>query len=91
MTSRTSCAPARSARWACFDDDDGLAVCIDALRDAELAPLVLATVRRVEPRPGPVTVVRDDEKTTVLDCGDRGDLIVFPWLSETARGPTSTC
>ncbi len=68
-----------------LDDDSGLAVCTDALRDAQLAPLVLATVRGVAPRPGPVTVLRDDEDTTVLDCGDRGDLVVFPWLSEGPR------
>ena len=30
-----------------LDDDDGLAVCTDALRDAQLAPLLLATVRGV--------------------------------------------
>ena len=64
-----------------LDDDRGLAVCTDALRDAQLAPLLLATVRGVEPRPGPVTVVRDDDDATVIDCGDRGDLIVFPWLT----------
>jgi maltokinase len=68
-----------------LDDESGLAVCTDALRDAQLAPLLLATVRRVAPRPGPVTVVGDDEDATVLDCGDRGDLVVFPWLSEAPR------
>ena len=68
-----------------LDDESGLAVCTDALRDAQLAPLLLATVRRVAPRPGPVTVVCDDEDTTVLDCGDRGDLVVFPWLSDAPR------
>ena len=40
-----------------LDDEDGLAVCTDALRDAQLAPLLLATVRGVEPRPGPVAVL----------------------------------
>ena len=68
-----------------LDDEAGLAVCTDALRDAQLAPLLLATVRGVEPRPGPVAVVRDDGDATVLDCGDRGDLMVFPWLSDTLR------
>ncbi len=68
-----------------LDDDHGLAVCTDALRDAQLAPLLLATVRGVETRPGPVTVVRDDEDATVIDCGDRGDLMVFPWLAEGSR------
>ncbi len=68
-----------------LDDDDGLAVCTDALRDAQLAPLLLATVRGVETRPGPVAVLRDDDDATVLDCGDRGDLMVFPWLAAEAR------
>jgi hypothetical protein len=65
-----------------LEDDDGLAVCTDALRDAQLAPLALATVRGVAPRPGPVAVIRDDGQATVLDCGDRGDLWVFPWLRD---------
>jgi maltokinase len=68
-----------------LDDESGLAVCCDALYDAELAPLVLATVRGVAPRPGPVAVLRDDDDATVLDCGDRGDLIVFPWLRDDPR------
>ena len=68
-----------------WEDDEGLAVCTDALRDAHLAPLLLATIRGVDPRPGPVAVVRDDDESTTLDCGDRGDLIVFPWLSAGPR------
>ncbi len=68
-----------------LDDEDGLAVCTDALRDAQLAGLLLATVRGVEARPGPVAVLRDDDDATVLDCGDRGDLMVFPWLQATPR------
>lgn len=68
-----------------FDDEHGLAVCTDALRDAQLAALLLAEVRGVEPRPGPVAVLRDDDDATVLDCGDRGDLLVFPWLDAAPR------
>ncbi len=68
-----------------LDDEDGLAVCTDALRDAQLAGLLLATVRGVQARPGPVAVLRDDDNATVLDCGDRGDLLVFPWLDEAPR------
>ena len=68
-----------------LDDDHGLAVCTDALRDAQLAPLLLATVHGVETRPGPVAVLRDDDDATVIDCGDRGDLMVFPWLSAGTR------
>jgi maltokinase len=68
-----------------LDDDDGLAVCTDALRDAQLAPLLLAAIRGVEPRPGPVAVLRDDPDAVLIDCGDRGDLMVFPWLSDVPR------
>ena len=74
-----------------LDDEDGLAVCTDALRDAQLAGLLLATVRGVAARPGPGGVLRDDEDATALDCGDRGDLIGVPVARATARGPTSTC
>jgi hypothetical protein len=68
-----------------LDDDHGLAVCTDALRDAQLAPLVLATVRGVSTRPGSVAVLRDDDDAMVIDCGDRGDLMVFPWLADEPR------
>ncbi len=59
------------------------------VRDAQLAGLLLATVRGVEARPGPVAVLRDDDDATVLDCGDHGDLLVFPWLQARRRGMTS--
>ena len=68
-----------------LDDEEGLAVCTDALRDAQHAALLLAAVRGVEARPGPVAVLRHDDDATVLDCGDRGDLLVFPWLRATPR------
>jgi maltokinase len=68
-----------------LDEDEGLAVCTDALRDAELGPMLLATIRRVPHRPGPVGVLRDDDDAVVLDCGDRGDLMVFPWLDDRPR------
>jgi maltokinase len=68
-----------------WEDTAGLAVCTDALRDAQLAPLLLATIRGVEPRSGPVALLEDDEEGTVLDCGDRGQLTVFPWLSPQPR------
>ncbi|MFZ0251824.1 MAG: hypothetical protein WAL61_17910 [Acidimicrobiales bacterium] len=68
-----------------LDDEDGLAVCTDAVRDAQLAGLLLATVRGVAARPGPVAVLRDEDDATVLDCGDRGDLLVFPWVEAAPR------
>ena len=77
--------PGDEAALGLYEDDEGLALCIDALRDAELAPMVLAAVRGVDARPGTVVYLRDDEKVTVLDCGDRGDLTVFPWLRDGPR------
>ncbi|HEY1827746.1 MAG TPA: hypothetical protein VGF87_06985 [Acidimicrobiales bacterium] len=68
-----------------LEDDGGLAVCVDALCDAQLAPLLLATIRGVEPRPGSVSILRDDDEETIIDCGDRGDLVVFPWLRREPR------
>src|SRR6202050_4213152 len=62
--------PGEECALGILDDADGLAVCTDALRDAQLAPLLLATVRMVEPRSGPVTVLRDDDDSALLDCGD---------------------
>jgi maltokinase len=32
-----------------------------------------------------VSVLRDDDDAVVLDCGDRGDLMVFPWLDDRPR------
>jgi maltokinase len=74
--------PGEEVALGLLEEDDGLAVCTDALKDAELGPLALATVRGVAPRPGPVELRREDELGTVLDCGDRGDLWVFPWPLE---------
>jgi maltokinase len=68
-----------------LDDDHGLAVCTDALRDAQLAPLLAATLQETAARPGPVAVRRDDDDATIVDCGDRGELTVFPWLAAKAR------
>ena len=77
--------PGEEAALGLLDDEHGLAVCTDALRDAQLAPLLLATVRGVEWRPGPVAVLQDDDRACVIDCGDRGDLTVFPWLQTKPR------
>ena len=77
--------PGEECALGLLDEEEGLAVCTDALRDAQLAPLLLATIRQVAPRPGPVGVLRDDDDAVVLDCGDRGDLMVFPWLDERPR------
>jgi hypothetical protein len=77
--------PGEECALGLLDEPEGLAVCTDALRDAQLAPLLLATIRQVPPRPGPVGVLRDDDDAVVLDCGDRGDLMVFPWLDDRPR------
>jgi maltokinase len=63
-----------------FDNEDGLAVAIDALRDAELAPLVLAAVTGREEDRGPAAPIADDDDGAILAFGDRCTLSVFPWL-----------
>ena len=77
--------PGEECALGLLDEEEGLAVCTDTLRDAELGPMLLATIRRVPPRAGPVGVLRDDDDAVVLDCGDRGDLMVFPWLDDQPR------
>jgi maltokinase len=77
--------PGEECALGLLDEEEGLAVCTDALRDAELGPMLLATIRQVPPRAGPVGVLRDDDDAVVLDCGDRGDLMVFPWLDDQPR------
>jgi predicted trehalose synthase len=61
-------------------DDQGIAVVIDALRDPELAPLVLAAVTGEPAGTEPVSIVADGDDATVLDFGGRRSLTVFPWL-----------
>lgn len=63
-----------------FEDEHGLAVVVDALRDADLAPLVLAAVTGTTVSPGPVSASSDDAEAVVLTFGDRCSLTVFPWL-----------
>jgi maltokinase len=65
-----------------LDDDHGMGVVVDALHDAELAPLVLASVTGDEAVPGGVAPVREDEVAVELAFGDACTLIVFPWLTE---------
>lgn len=67
-----------------FDDDHGLAVVVDALADADLAPAVLASVLGSPADVGPVSPTADDAEAVVLTFGDRCTLTVFPWL---APGP----
>ncbi len=63
-----------------YADEGGAAVAVDALFDADLAPLV-ATAIVGEPV-GVVSVAADDERATVLDAEDRLSFSVFPWLTE---------
>jgi maltokinase len=77
--------PGEEGALGLLDEEEGLAVCTDALRDAQLGPMLLAAIRQVAHRPGPVRVLRDDDDAVVLDCGDRGDLMVFPWLDDRPR------
>lgn len=67
-----------------LDDEEGLGVVVDALRDADLAPLVLSAVTGEPPLDEPVAPLADDDGAQVLGFGDRCTLSVFPWL---APGP----
>jgi maltokinase len=62
-----------------LEDDDGLALVVDGLRDADVAPLVLAAVAGDAADPGPVVSLVDDDEATTLAVGQRS-LTVFPWL-----------
>jgi len=63
-----------------FEDEGGPAVAVDALRDAELAPLVMIAI--VGEEPGVVSMARDDDDAVVLDVEDRCSFSVFPWLTD---------
>ncbi len=65
-----------------LEDDLGLAVAVDALSDAELAPLVLAAVTGTAESPGLVSAAPEVAGAVVLNFGDRCSLTVFPWLCE---------
>jgi maltokinase len=63
-----------------FHDERGAAVAVDALWDADLAPLVMIAIMGEEP--GVVAISRDDDDSVVLDIEDRCSFSVFPWLAE---------
>lgn len=63
-----------------LDDADGLGVVVDALRDAELAPLVLRAVHTGAAEPGAPAPVADDDSGVVLAFGEVCTLTVFVWL-----------
>lgn len=63
-----------------FADESGQSLAVDALVDADLAPLVLVTI--VGEEVGKVSVVAADDQALVLDAGDRFTFSVFPWLAE---------
>lgn len=74
------------------EDDDGLAVVVDALHDAEAARLLLTVVAgdgvaapgrlpgAQQLSPPAVSVLRDDAETTTIGVDRRVTLSVFPWL-----------
>jgi len=62
-----------------FEDQYGPAVVVDALGDADLAPLVLSAVTGGEPEE-PASPLSCDELGVVLALGDKVSLTVFPWL-----------
>jgi predicted trehalose synthase len=63
-----------------FEDEHGPAIAVDALWDADLAPLVMVAI--VGQEPSVVSIARDDDAGVVLDVDDRAGLTVFPWLSD---------
>ena len=63
-----------------FEDERGIALAVDALRDAELAPLVMIAI--VGEEPGVVSIMRDDDTAVVLDVEGRCSFSVFPWLTD---------
>lgn len=70
-----------------FEDEDGLAVVVDAVRDADLVPLVLQAVlteagHRPQRAPGVATAHANDGAATVIDFSDSCSLAVFPWPAE---------
>jgi maltokinase len=73
-------APAAEDGLGLLQDDDGLAVVIDAARDAQLAPLVLEAVTGESSARESAVVVSDDEDATVLEFDDCS-LTVFSSLT----------
>jgi len=63
-----------------LEDDLGLALVVDALRDAELAPLVLSAVTGTPADHRPVVPLVDTREVVTLAFGDRVTLSVFGWL-----------
>ncbi|MGH8997495.1 MAG: hypothetical protein ACRDYB_15950, partial [Acidimicrobiales bacterium] len=63
-----------------YRDDRGTAVAVDALWDAELAPLMMIAISGEEP--SRVSVAADDDTATVLDVDEWCSFSVFPWLTE---------
>jgi maltokinase len=61
-------------------DEQGLAVVIDALHDAELSRLALEAVTGQASAGESVTVVGDSDDGVVLDFGGRCTFTVFPWV-----------
>jgi predicted trehalose synthase len=63
-----------------LEDDRGPVLAVNALWDAEMAPLL--TIAIVGEEPGVVSVVRDDDTALVLDIEGRCTFSVFPWLTD---------
>lgn len=84
--------PSDESALGLLEDDHGMGVVVDALRDAELATLVLGAILSSDapsgavaaPAFGPASVLpqADDDQAVVLDFDDWCSLSVFPWLGE---------
>ena len=69
-----------------LDDEDGLAVCTDALRDAQLAGAAAGhacAVSRPGPGPWPSCATTTTPRCSTAETA--GDLTVFPWLRDWPR------
>ncbi|HLN17317.1 MAG TPA: hypothetical protein VK277_11290 [Acidimicrobiales bacterium] len=64
-----------------LDDDEGLGVAVDALRDGELAGLVLSVVTGDPPADDSVALVGEEPEGVVLSFGERCTMTVFPFLT----------
>ena len=63
-----------------WEDEAGPAAVVDALRDAELAPMVLSAVTGDDSPPDGVAPMGESEHAVTLAFRDGRSLWVFPWL-----------
>lgn len=65
-----------------FEDKEGLVVAVDALKDVQLAGLLLESLFGDQVTSAPATVFSDSEDSDVLTFGNDFTFSIFPWLLE---------